>query len=247
MKRALIFTIGALLSASAALAQGDRRPHPSIDGRRGRAPGRRAQSRSRQRSLRHGDRSGSPVAERKCLRAGVFDSCRHLDQRGAAIQLSAWRAWHRYQRSVHLNGSAAAPPVGLGQLEPVVGHVSPDVEQSADELRSRSAVGLPARDLSAVVERSQDGSRAPADNRREAQSRKLRAAGTRVGRPDDGGREAGVLDAQGDARERDSAAALARACAGAHAAEQGRGSMSARRRLSTCCRPRPRWRSGAKT
>ena len=84
----------------------------SADGRRGRAPRRRAQSGSRERPLRHPGRGGARVGERERLRAGVLDDGRHVEQRDAAVQLSARRARRRHQRSVHLDRSAAAPARG---------------------------------------------------------------------------------------------------------------------------------------
>ena len=100
-------------------------------------------------------RFGTRVEAARCRRARA-PTCRCFRQSSAPRP-----TWRRHPISCSASAAStpeicspqrasAAAAVGLGQLEPVVGHVAPDVEQSADELRSRSAVRLPAGDLSAA-------------------------------------------------------------------------------------------------
>ena len=123
--------------------------------------------------------------------------------------------------------------VGRRDVALLVGHVPHDDRQSADELRSQPAVGIPVRVLAAAAERPQDGSRAAADDRYAAQSGKLGAARQGIGRANDRCREAGVLDVEGHGRQRHGAAALARAGTGAGASEQG----ARRHRSNASARP----------
>ena len=108
-------------------------------------------------------------------------------------------------------------------------------QQSAHQLRSEPAVGHSGRVLAAAAQGPQDRRGAPAVHHREAEPGELGAALPRVGRPDGGGRQAGVLDAEGDDRQRQRPAAIAGARAGARAPEQ-----DPRR-----CRADPAARSGA--
>ena len=102
------------------------------------------------------------------------------------------------------------------------------------QLRSGASVGVPDRVLAAAAEGSHDRRGATAVHHREAEPGELRASLPRVRRPDGGRGQAGVLDAQGDPGERHRSAAVARARAGARAAEQdsrrGRTDSAARSR-----------------
>ena len=74
-----------------------------------------------------------------------------------------------------------------------------------------AAVGPPGGVLAAAAQGSQDRRGAAAVHHREEKSGELRTPIQRVGRPDGGGGQAGVLDAQGDPGERHRSAAIARA------------------------------------
>ena len=209
----------------------------SADARRRGAPRRREQSDLAIVRLGTEVEAARVGESRERVRAGVLDDARPLEQR-------------RRRRRTSCSASAASTST-TGSRRPASGSgcrgasgtwsVSWDTSRTDDEqpdqqLRSQPAVGLPVRVLAAAaarIARSIAARQQYID--REAQSGELGAALPRVGRPDRRRGQAGVLDAEGDARQRRRAAALARARAGARAAEQG-----PRR-----CRPDSAARSGA--
>ncbi len=145
---------------------------------------------------------------------------------------------HRRRREglVLVDRRPAAAAVGRRHVERLVGHREDDDEQPDQRasIRTCSRASSWRSRSRCCRDRTIDASRA-AVHHREAQPRQLGAALPRVGRADRGGRQAGVLDVQGDARQRRRPAALARAGAGAGATEQD----SRGRRPDSAARSRP--------
>ena len=145
------------------------------------------------------------------LHAGILVELRTVEQPDAANQRAARGQRRRHPRLVLDYGRAPARAVGQRYVERLVGRVEDDQQQPAEQLRSKPAIWTGGRVLATADPRSEDRRCAAAVPDRKTERSDLGAAVPRDRRRHDGGREAGVLDVEGVARERHRAGALAAA------------------------------------